>query len=222
MQPLLSKATLMVVPNPFASPLNAEGMPHAFVAFDPEHLRGEVRHIGATLERKVTKPRDIISLRQGDGRGPQQYSRVTTKVVYDLKPTGIVDSAYHRQLVEHGALLPADEATAILCKVVTSKKPFEPPMVVMEREITARIAEWCSDHPGETLTPANWLAVMKNHEGLAERSPVVASTAAERIAARKQGAKIGEGDGLVKTMIPAPVGGEATTLTEAPSAGSTP
>ncbi len=204
MQPLLSEATLMVVPNPFASPLDAKGNPVAFVAFDPEHLpRGTIRYIGSTLDREVKKARNIQALR--DSGDQRQYSRVNTTIRHDLTPTPIVHSFYHQELVKQGALIAADEATAGLCGV-----KFVPPNEVVEESITTRIAEWCSDHPGGTLDPSAWTApfgqtgkepLLKGMK-LVPRSAVTASTVEERIAAREADQKIREGDGLEKVEMP--------------------
>lgn len=194
MQPLLSKATLLVVPNPFASPLDAVGRPHAFVAYDPEHLpKGTIRYIGATLERKVQKPRNVTALRASGQQ--QQYSRVTTIVRYNLAPTGIVDSAYHREQIRDGALLPADEATAKICGLESFVQPIE----IIERSISERIADWCHEHPGEKIDPSAWTSgTSPQITGLAfaPRSPVVASTIEERITAQRAAQKLAEGDGL--------------------------
>ena len=231
MHPLVSEAALMVVPNPFASPLDAKGNPVAFVAFDPEHLpRGTIRYIGSTLDRDVKKPRNIEALR--DSGNQRQYSRVETTIRHDLTPTPIVHSDYHQRLVKQGALVAADAATARLCGV-----KFVPPNEVLEASITARIAEWCSDHPGETIDPSSWTtpATPTGKEPLLKgmsllpRRPITASTVEERIAAREAGQKIREGDGLQKTEVAGDVLSDGTapspdgqwdTTSEAPSAGS--
>ncbi len=195
MQPLLSPATLMVVANPFASPLDREGRPCTFVQVDPEHSGGGVRHIGCRLDRKTEKPKLMSpTMRREDRR---QYPRIATTVLYDLTPVGIVHSAYHAQQVRDGAILPADEATARLCGM---KGPFEPPLRVIERDASARIAEWLANNPGLTLTPASWNAQIKGAT-LAQRTPCIASTIEERVEAQKAGMKTAEGDGLARNEV---------------------
>ena len=196
MQPLLSNATLMVVANPFASPLDADGNPCTFVQYDPEHVGGDgrPRHIGCVLERKVVKPKVMTAARKREDR--RQYAKIKTRVLYNLTPTPVVHSAYHQMMVRDGALLPADDATALRCGV----KPVAYAEVI-ERDCSARIAEWLSDHPGETLDPSPWFRDKDPRIvgfNAAARSAITASSVAERVAAQKIGQRLCEGDGLTK------------------------
>lgn len=151
MQPLLSKATLMVIANPFASPLDANGNPCTFVQYDPEHAGGTVRHIGCVLDRKVTKPRVMTASRAREDR--RQYARVETTVRYDIAPVGIVHSAYHQNMIRDGALIAADETTWKRCGM---KEPFAKPEAIIERDKAARIAEWKSANPLDELDMKAW------------------------------------------------------------------
>lgn len=212
MQPLLSPAILKVVANPFASPLDREGRPCTFVQVDPEHSGGGVRYIGCRLDRKVEKPKLMSpNMRREDRR---QYPRIATTVFYDLTPVGIVHSAYHVQQIRDGALLPADEATMKLCGM---KGPFEKPLTVIERDASARIAEWLANNPGLTLTPASWASQIKG-AALAPRMPCTASTIEERVEAQRAGARTAEGDGLAKNEVPGGTLSEAGIGSDLPKA----
>ena len=140
-----------------------------------------MRHIGCRLDRKVEKPKLMSpNMRREDRR---QYPRIATTVLYDLTPVGIVHSAYHVQQIRDGALLPADEATMKLCGM---KGPFEKPLAVIERDASARIAEWLANNPGLTLTPASWASQIRGRS--CPRMPCTASTIEERVEAQRAGA----------------------------------
>ena len=202
MQPLLSKSTLMVVANPFASPLDADGNPCTFEQYDPEHVGGNglPRYIGCRLERKIVKPKVMSVAMKREGR--RQYPRIETRVFYDLTPTPIVHSAYHRGMIRNGAMFAADAATWALCG---GRGAFVPWQEAIERDCSARIAEWLSDHPGETLDPAKWYRGEKAQIvafNAAPRSTITASSVADRIAARKAGQRVAEGNGLARNEVP--------------------
>lgn len=161
-RPLLSSATLRVIINPFAAPLDENGRPCAIVNYDPEHTGkpGSVRRIGCTIERKLDDVRE-----RGKWKGqkpgtsaPAQYKRFNTKVLYDLSPQPIVDSLYHRKLVQDGALLAADDPTAKLCDV-EARAPGEG----LAASAAERLQDWIYDRDGAVPDVGSWL--LKNWPG---------------------------------------------------------
>lgn len=191
----------MVVANPFASPLDGDGNPCTFVQYDPEHVGGNglPRYIGCRLERKIVKPKAMSVAMKREGR--RQYPRIDTRVLYDLTPTPIVHSAYHRDMIRMGAVLAADEATWTLCG---GRGVFVPWVQAIERDCSARITEWLSDHPGETLDPAKWYRGDKAQIvsfNPAPRGAITASTVPERIEALKAGQRVAEGNGLARGEV---------------------
>jgi hypothetical protein len=149
-RPLLSKAALVVVINPFASPLDEQGRPCTIVQFDPDHTpAGTIRRIGCSLDRAPLKD----ARKPGNGRGsPSQYPRFDTRVIYDLGAKPLPHSVYHVGLIREGALLPADEASARLCGV-----PFVPPEQALAKALRAAVAAWLLDHHGESVDPQRWV-----------------------------------------------------------------
>ena len=140
---LLSKKILMVLPNPFAAPLDADGFPCAFFMHDPEH-RVAAKYIGATVERKVSDPRP-------DKFGGRQ-ARYAVAVKYTFEPAKAVDTQYHRRALVSGDLLCADAATA---KIVGLKKFVQPTEAL--KALAADAAEtWVREHDGDAPPIAEW------------------------------------------------------------------
>jgi len=99
---LASKKLLLVVVNPFATPLDHEGRPCTIAQYDPEHVAG---YTLIRMERK-TKPLP-------DAGGTKRATpRVDTTWSYSLEPKKIEDTLFHRELLKTGVLLAADAATS--------------------------------------------------------------------------------------------------------------
>lgn len=150
-RPLLSRATLWVVVNPFAAPLDEQGRPCTIVQFDPDHTpAGTVRRIGCSLDRKPLA--DHRPRRPGSHASPAQYPRFDTSVVYDLAAKPVPHSVYHVALLKSGDLVPANETTAKICGM-----KFVDPGVQVEAALEKAVAEWLFDHEGQPIDPAAWV-----------------------------------------------------------------
>lgn len=91
----LSQKKLVIVANPFAAPLSAEGACMALAAADP--AEGGARYIGArTTAKPDLERRSLLSL-NGKALGRDKVS-----VVYDLRPVTVADTSYHRNLIKAG------------------------------------------------------------------------------------------------------------------------
>lgn len=93
---------LRVVANPFAAPLDHLGRPCAAVRYDPTRSP-HVAYIGAQRVAAVAEKRPA---------GGARSDRVAVTWLFDVAPVSIEDTAYHRERIAAGELLPADAETA--------------------------------------------------------------------------------------------------------------
>ena len=100
----LSTNTLLIVANPFAAPLSAEGRATALCPADP--AEGGGRYVGASTRATVRK--------QPPGMRSPFGTRDKVSVVYALAPVRAADTSHHRGLLKSGDALPADGAAARL------------------------------------------------------------------------------------------------------------
>lgn len=103
--------TIRVVANPFCA-LDASGNPCGAVALDPDAANGAERHIGA---KRTTKT--LVKFGGVDGLGrtiadPRGAGLYETTWAFSSEPVTVHDTAYHRQRIACGELLPADRETA--------------------------------------------------------------------------------------------------------------
>ena len=96
----LSDKTLLIVANPFAAPLSAEGRATALCPADP--AEGGGRYVGASTRATVRK--------QPPGMRSPFGTRDKVSVVYALAPVRAADTSHHRGLLKSGDALPADGA----------------------------------------------------------------------------------------------------------------
>ena len=91
----LSTNTLLIVCNPFAAPLSAEGRCTALCPADP--AEGGARYVGATTKaRTVAQPKGM--------RSPFG-TRDKVMVYYDLRPIQVADTSYYRNAIKSGDVL---------------------------------------------------------------------------------------------------------------------
>lgn len=100
----LSQNTLLIVANPFAAPLSAEGRCTTLCPADP--AEGGGRYIGA---RTVA-----VERKQSAGMRSPFGPRDKVSVVYNLAPVKVADTSYYRAAVKAGDVLPAEGAAARL------------------------------------------------------------------------------------------------------------
>lgn len=138
---ILSKKPLVVMPNPFASPL-VEGRPASIAAYDPGALPNGAlpRYIGAEIHREVVERR---------AKGSGRKDRRTTVMLFDLAPQPVPDTAFHRSLVRSGELLSTDPSTLARCMPKT-KEGGAPAARALDAE--AALEAWNADHPDEAMT----------------------------------------------------------------------
>jgi hypothetical protein len=129
----LSKKPLMVMPNPFASPL-VEGRPAAIAAYDPGALPNGAlpRYIGASIHREVVEHR---------AKGSNRKDRRATVMLFDMAEQPVPDTAYHRALVRSGELLSKDASTLKRCGA-------KPGALYVEDALKA----WNAEHPEEEMS----------------------------------------------------------------------
>lgn len=142
-QPLMSDEPLLVVANPFVH-LDHKGRPAGLVQYDPEYAGGDVRYIGASLERVV-----VVARQKFDAN----LSRRAANITHDLTPQPVVDSVFHREHVKSGALLAANASTANRC----GQKAF----VQLGDALNAAFAAAVAEHEretGKTADVASWFA----------------------------------------------------------------
>lgn len=129
---ILSKKPLVVMPNPFASPL-VEGRPASIAAYDPGALPNGAlpRYIGAEIHREVVERRV---------KGSPRKDRRATVMLFDLAAQPIPDTAYHRALVRSGELLSTDADTLRRCKAKAQAL-----------DLSAALDAWNAEHPDEAM-----------------------------------------------------------------------
>lgn len=113
----LSQKKLVIVANPFAAPLSAEGACMALAAADP--AEGGARYIGArTTAKPDLERRSLLSL-NGKALGRDKVS-----VVYDLRPVTVADTSYHRNLIKAGDVLVSPAEKKLLAAARASLAAF--------------------------------------------------------------------------------------------------
>lgn len=100
----LSGNTLLIVANPFAAPLSAEGRCTALCPADP--AEGGGRYVGA---RTVA-----VERKQPAGMRSPFGPRDKVFVMYDLRPVRAADTSYYRAAIKSGDVLVAEGAAARL------------------------------------------------------------------------------------------------------------
>ena len=96
----LSTNTLLIVANPFAAPLSAEGRCTALCPADP--AEGGGRYVGArTVAKTKAQPAGMRS-----PFGP----RDKVSVSYDLRPVKVADTSYYRAALKSGDVLRANDS----------------------------------------------------------------------------------------------------------------
>lgn len=140
---LLSQKRLLVVPNPFAAPLDRNGRPAAAVQYDPDHVaRGSVVYIGAERKQKLIEQRPEIGATWSPTGNQQDKYEVWFE--FDLNASEVVDSQYHRQRILDGELLAADLETAK--HVGIKAEEFRPPVQLLEEAKAGAVKAWKDQH----------------------------------------------------------------------------
>lgn len=142
---LLSNTPLVVFANPFAAPLDSRGRPAAFVQYDPAYTGGSVRYVGASLDAKVTRKEDSFSARQ---------SRIDKTVVYDMAAQPIVDTMYHRRLIQSGDLIAGNKKTAR--RAGCKPEAWVEPSKALEAARARAVAAWSAENEGEAPPIESW------------------------------------------------------------------
>lgn len=114
----LSQKKLVIVANPFAAPLSAEGACMALAAADP--AEGGARYIGARTTAKPDPERRSLLAANGKALGRDKVS-----VVYDLRPVSVADTSYHRNLIKAGDVLVSPAEEKLLAAARASLAAFE-------------------------------------------------------------------------------------------------
>jgi hypothetical protein len=96
----LSSKTLLIVANPFAAPLSAEGRATALCPADP--AEGGGRYVGARTKAATVK--------QPPGMRSPFGPRDKVSVMYDLRPVTAGDTSYYRAALKSGDAMPAEGA----------------------------------------------------------------------------------------------------------------
>ncbi len=91
----LSQNTLLIVANPFAAPLSAEGRCTALCPADP--AEGGGRYVGTRTTATVRK--------QPRGMRSPFGTRDKVMVYYDLRPIQVADTSYYRNAIKAGDVL---------------------------------------------------------------------------------------------------------------------
>jgi hypothetical protein len=144
--PHLSDRPLVVYPNPFHA-LDHKGRPACAVRLDPdfEVSAGERRYIGAKLTSTMTQKfheKNHPGLAMGKGH----YDRVWA---FDIAPTPIPDTHYHRDRIRDGELVAADKRTFRAAMGGGSKKKFIEPLQLLLQSREAAAEHWSREQDDE-------------------------------------------------------------------------
>lgn len=140
----LSSKQLLIVGNPFAAPLSAEGRCTALCAVDPNEPMG-AQYIGArTVARRHPDPKRRSMLAVGG----KTLGRDKVSVVYDLAPVRVADTAYYRNAIKAGdALLAGDSDARIfglygqIAALDARKQPEDKAIVSAREKLVSEVAE---------------------------------------------------------------------------------
>lgn len=135
---------LRVVANPFAAPLDHLGRPCAAVRYDPTKSP-HVSYIGAQRVAKVVEKRPA---------GGARSDREAVTWLFDVAPVSIEDTAYHRERIAAGELLPADAETAKRC----GAKVFADPNERLKVACAERLVEWVKLDQGLPDSLPTWFS----------------------------------------------------------------
>lgn len=138
---LETRRTLLVLPNPYHA-LDAFGGPAGAVPYEPTESPVPVddrRWVGVT--RLETELLDTFG--RGDLRSPRQH----TRFVFDDAPVSLPISQYYVDRIREGALIPADERTAMAAGM-----RFEDPGLVAAKTVAKAAVTWKA-HTGADCLP---------------------------------------------------------------------
>jgi|JI10StandDraft_1071094.scaffolds.fasta_scaffold03642_6 hypothetical protein len=154
---------MLIIPNPFAAPLDVEGRPMGRTLVDPAHPR-PFEIYGGKLARKVLRHENEEDLDRKKARSiDMREARVKAIAEVRMRPTRVTLSQYVRERVLSGDLIAADLETALACGM--SRKDFLPPIDVLRRAMTARLAEWRATHdPTDLPAIHNFVLVAEGAE----------------------------------------------------------
>ena len=99
----LSQNTLLIVANPFAAPLSAEGRCTALCPADP--AEGGGRYVGASTRATVRK--------QPAGMRSPFGTRDKVSVMYALAPVKVADTSYYRAALKSGDVISVAEVSVM-------------------------------------------------------------------------------------------------------------
>ena len=99
----LSDKTLLIVANPFAAPLSAEGRCTALCPADP--AEGGGRYVGASTRATVRK--------QAPGLRSPFGTRDKVSVMYALAPVKVADTSYYRAALKSGDVISVAEVSVM-------------------------------------------------------------------------------------------------------------
>ena len=133
----LSQNTLLIVANPFAAPLSAEGRCTALCPADP--AEGGGRYVGA---RTVA-----VERKQPAGMRSPFGPRDKVSVVYDLRPIQVADTSYYRNAIKAGDVLPSGSRDALafslraqLAAIAARKQPEDEATTATREKIVSEAA----------------------------------------------------------------------------------
>ena len=133
----LSQNTLLIVANPFAAPLSAEGRCTALCPADP--AEGGGRYVGASTRATVRK--------QPAGMRSPFGTRDKVSVMYALAPVKVADTSYYRAALKSGDALPAEDSDARIfglygqiAAIDARKQPEDKPATAAREKLAAEVA----------------------------------------------------------------------------------
>ena len=139
----LSDKTLLIVANPFAAPLSAEGRATALCPADP--AEGGGRYVGASTRATVRK--------QPRGMRSPFGTRDKVMVYYDLRPIQVADTSYYRNAVKAGdVLVHANDNYNRAAAIISDPKVI----ATLRGLANTRLAEFVSGGGDRTQALAEW------------------------------------------------------------------
>ncbi len=139
----LSTNTLLIVANPFAAPLSAEGRATALCPADP--AEGGGRYVGARTTATVRK--------QPRGMRSPFGTRDKVMVYYDLRPIQVADTSYYRNAVKAGdVLVHANDNYNRAAAIISDPKVI----ATLRGLANTRLAEFVSGGGDRTQALAEW------------------------------------------------------------------
>ena len=145
----LSTRKLLLIPNPFAAPLGADGRAMALCPTDPGE--GPAGYVGARTKAATVKRSKDEEARLRSPFGPRDKVSVT----YDLKPRAYPDTSFYRTKVVSGEVFEVEAVDSISSALLAVAQTSLAAFVAEGGDRAAALASWRTQGLGAVANVIN-------------------------------------------------------------------